>query len=454
MLSFNVFANQNLRRPSPFGSCENCRVLINNSHFGIYPSISFTISVLSFHALMNCPSLPHKKTDSLFSYAYELPFSQVLSFDIHASDGGCTPSNRFRFTDHRTPLTGHPRSTYNVGSQSRRRLAMNYRRFGRTGWNVSEIGYGMWGMAGWTGSEDAESLAALQRAVDLGCNFFDTAWAYGDGHSEQLLGKILRANKNNPAAGGPDKKLYVATKVPPKNLRWPARPEYSLDDSYPPDHIFEYVDKSLKNIGVETLDLIQLHTWDDSWLKDDRVAHAAEKLRSSGKIRAFGLSLNRWEPANGIRAVRAGFVDAVQVIYNIFDQNPEDQLFPACREKNVAVIARVPFDEGSLTGALTLDSKWPSNDWRSTYFVPENLKASVARANALKPLVPTGMTMPEMALRFILNNPDVSTIIPGMRKLRNVESNLAASDEGPLPAPLHAELRKHRWDRTPTKWSQ
>ena len=331
---------------------------------------------------------------------------------------------------------------------------MNYRRFGRTGWNVSEVGYGMWGMAGWTGSDDAESLTALQRAVDLGCNFFDTAWAYGDGHSEQLLGKILRANKNNPAVGGPDKKLYVATKVPPKNLRWPSRPEYSLDESYPPDHIFKYVDKSLKNIGIETLDLIQLHTWEDRWLEDERVLRAAEKLRSSGKIRAFGLSLNRWEPANGIRAVRAGFVDAVQVIYNIFDQNPEDELFPACREKNVAIIARVPFDEGSLTGTLTLDSKWPSSDWRSTYFVPENLKASVAHADALKPLVPAGMTMPEMALRFILNNPDVGTIIPGMRKLRNVESNLAASDKGPLPAPLHAQLRKHRWDRTPTKWSQ
>jgi aryl-alcohol dehydrogenase-like predicted oxidoreductase len=331
---------------------------------------------------------------------------------------------------------------------------MRYRKFGRAGWNVSEIGYGMWGMAGWTGSDDAESLAALQRAVDLGCNFFDTAWAYGDGHSEQLLGKILRANKNNSAVGGPDKKLYVATKVPPKNLRWPSRPEYSLGDSYPPDHIFKYVDKSLKNIGVETLDLIQLHTWEDRWLEDERVTRAAEKLRSSGKIRAFGLSLNRWEPANGIRAVRAGFVDAVQVIYNIFDQNPEDELFPACREKNVAIIARVPFDEGSLTGTLTLDSKWPASDWRSTYFVPENLKASVAHADALKPVVPAGMTMPEMALRFILNNPDVGTIIPGMRKLRNVESNLAASDKGPLPAPLHSQLRKHRWDRTPTKWSQ
>jgi aryl-alcohol dehydrogenase-like predicted oxidoreductase len=331
---------------------------------------------------------------------------------------------------------------------------MRYRKFGRTGWNVSEIGYGMWGMAGWTGSDDKESLDALQRAVDLGCNFFDTAWAYGDGHSEELLGKILRANKNKTNVGGPDKKLYAATKIPPKNRRWPARPEYSLDDSYPPDYILEYVDKSLKNIGTDTLDLIQFHTWEDVWLDDERLARAIEKLRGSGKVRAVGISQNRWEPANGIRAVRAGLVDAVQIIYNIFDQNPEDQLFPACREKNVAVIARVPFDEGSLTGTLTLDSKWPASDWRSTYFVPENLKASVARADALKPLVPAGSTLPEMALRFILNNPDVSTIIPGMRKIRNVEANLAASDKGPLPAPLHAKLRPHRWDRTPTKWSQ
>jgi aryl-alcohol dehydrogenase-like predicted oxidoreductase len=331
---------------------------------------------------------------------------------------------------------------------------MRYRKFGRTGWNISEIGYGMWGMAGWTGSDDAESLAALQRAVDLGCNFFDTAWAYGSGHSEELLEKILRANKNNSATGGPDKKLYAATKIPPKNRRWPSRPEYSLDDSYPPDYIFEYVDKSLNNIGADTLDLIQFHTWEDAWLNDERLPRAIEKLRADGRVRAVGISLNRWEPANGIRAVRAGLVDAVQVIYNIFDQNPEDQLFPACHEKNVAVIARVPFDEGTLTGTLTLDSKWPANDWRSTYFVPENLKASVARADALKPLVPAGSTLPEMALRFILNNPDVSTIIPGMRKLRNVEANLTASDKGALPAPLHAKLRPHRWDRIPTKWSQ
>jgi aryl-alcohol dehydrogenase-like predicted oxidoreductase len=323
---------------------------------------------------------------------------------------------------------------------------MQYCRFGRTGWNVSEIGYGMWGMAGWTGSEDAESLASLQRAVDLGCNFFDTAWAYGDGHSEQLLGKVLRAN--------PDKRLYTATKVPPKNRQWPARREYSLDDCYPPEYIEKYVDKSLQNLGVATLDLIQLHTWEDQWLDDKRLLPAIEELRQSGKVRAFGLSLNRWEPWNGVRAVRKGIVDAVQVIYNIFDQNPEDELFPACREKDVAVIARVPFDEGSLTGSLTLDTKWPKGDWRNTYFVAENLKSTVEHVEALKTIRRGGISMAEMALRFILNNKDVSTIIPGMRKIANVEANTAASDRGPLPAPLHAELRKHRWDRTPTEWSQ
>src|SRR5580698_3869707 len=331
---------------------------------------------------------------------------------------------------------------------------MHYRRFGRDGWNVSEIGYGMWGMAGWTGSEDKESLASLQRSVDLGCNFFDTAWAYGDGHSEQLLGTILRANKNNSAVGGPDKKLYVATKIPPKNRRWPSRREFSLDDCFPPEYIVEYVEKSLVNIGADSLDLIQFHTWEDKWLDDERLPRAIESLRSSGKVRAVGISLNRWEPWNGIRAVQEGYADAIQVIYNIFDQNPEDELFPACRQKDVAVIARVPFDEGSLTGTLTLGSTWPKNDWRSTYFVAENLKSSVEHADALKPLLEDGMTMPEMALRFILNNQDVSTIIPGMRKIRNVESNIATSDKGPLPEALHTELRKHRWDRKPTKWSQ
>jgi aryl-alcohol dehydrogenase-like predicted oxidoreductase len=323
---------------------------------------------------------------------------------------------------------------------------MKYRKFGRTGWMVSEMGYGMWGMGEWLGSDDEESMRALQRAVDLGCNFFDTAWAYGEGKSESLLGQLLRAN--------PGKRLYTATKIPPKNLEWPSRRQDTPGDCYPPDHVEKYVHSSLKNAGVESFDLMQFHTWEDSWIDDVRWISKLDELRRQGLVRGVGISMNRWEPWNGVRAVRSGLIDAVQVIYNIFDQNPEDELFPACQEMDVAVIARVPFDEGTLTGTLTKDSKWPQGDWRNTYFVPENLISSVEHADALKPLIPMGMTMPEMALRFILDNPTVSTIIPGMRRPAHVESNMATSDAGPLPAALHAELRKHRWDRKPTKWSQ
>jgi aryl-alcohol dehydrogenase-like predicted oxidoreductase len=322
---------------------------------------------------------------------------------------------------------------------------MKYRRFGRTRWEVSEIGYGMWGMGSWSGSDDEESISSLQHAVELGCNFFDTAWGYGEGHSENLLGRLVRAN--------PGKRLYTATKIPPKNFQWPSRREFSLDDCFPPEHIEEFVHKSLSNAGLESFDLMQFHVWEDAWVEDDRWARKMDELKGQGLIRAVGISINRWEPWNGVRAVRSGLVDAVQVIYNIFDQNPEDELFPACREMDVAVIARVPFDEGTLTGQLTKESRWPEEDWRSLYFIPENLIPSVERADALKPLVPEGMTMPEMALRFILNNEAVSTIIPGMRKVTHVESNIAASDIGPLPEDLHWRLRAHRWERQPTVWS-
>jgi aryl-alcohol dehydrogenase-like predicted oxidoreductase len=323
---------------------------------------------------------------------------------------------------------------------------MKYRTFGRTNWQVSEIGYGMWGMGGWTGSNDAESLRCLQYAVDLGCNFFDTAWAYGQGRSERLLGELVRAN-----AG---KKLYTATKIPPRNFKWPSKREYTLDDCFPPDHIEQYVEKSLKNAGLDSFDLVQFHTWEDLWLDDDRWFAKMSDLKARGLFHAIGISINRWEPWNGVKAVASGLIDAVQVIYNIFDQSPEDELFPACRQHNVAVIARVPFDEGTLTGTLTKESRWPKGDWRNTYFVPKNLNASVERADKLKLLLPAGVTLPELALRFILGEPTVSTIIPGMRKQPHVETNMAASDAGPAEPSLMAHLRKHRWDRRPTGWSQ
>ena len=213
--------------------------------------------------------------------------------------------------------------------------------------------------------------------------------------------------------------------------------------------------RSLNNLGLPSLDLIQFHTWEDGWVADDRWAKKLEELKRQGLIGAAGISINRWEPWNGVETVRSGLIDAVQVIYNIFDQNPEDELFPACDAHDVAVIARVPFDEGTLTGTLTKDSKWPVGDWRNSYFVPENLIPSVERADALKPIAAAaGLSLPDMSMRFILNNATVSTIIPGMRKLRHVEANLAASDAGPLPDDLHTLLHSHRWDREPTVWSQ
>ena len=318
---------------------------------------------------------------------------------------------------------------------------MRYREFGRTGWQVSEIGYGMWGMGGWSGSDDAESLASLHRSVEQGCAFFDTAWAYGKGHSERLLGQLVRAHSDRP--------LVVASKIPPKNMQWPGKPEAAVVDTYPPDHIRAYTDESLRHLGLERIDLMQFHVWDDAWAGDDQWPAAIAALKREGKIGAFGISVNRWQPENVLRAIDTGVVDAVQVVYNVFDQAPEDRLFPACRARNVAVIARVPLDEGTLTGTLTRDSRWPDTDWRSSYFTPEHLDASVTRAERLAPLVPEGSSMADVALRFILSSTDVSTVIPGMRRARHVDANMAASGRGPLPAELVAALRAHRWDRTP-----
>ncbi len=323
---------------------------------------------------------------------------------------------------------------------------MRNRTFGRLGWDVSEVGYGMWGLAGWSGSDDRESLESLDRAIELGCNFFDTAWGYGAGRSETILGKVVREHT--------DRKLYVATKIPPKNLTWPSRRGFTLDDCFPPDHIREYAERSLTNLGLPQIDLLQFHVWEDAWARDERWQRAVEDLKAEGVIASVGISVNRWEPTNGIEAARTGLIDSIQVIYNIFDQSPQDELLPFCAANGVAVIARVPFDEGTLTGTLTKDSTWPAGDWRGTYFVPENLNPSVDRAEALRPLIPPGMTMAELALRWILTDPRVATVIPGMRKRRNVEANIGVSDGQGVDSVLYGELADHRWNRSPTAWSQ
>lgn len=323
--------------------------------------------------------------------------------------------------------------------------SVRQRRFGRLGWPVSEVGYGMWGLSDWSGSDDERTREALNEAVCLGCNFFDTAWAYGSGHSEGMLGELVRAH--------PDTRLYTASKIPPKNRRWPSQRGMSLDEVFPPDYIREYTERSLRNLGLAHIDLMQFHVWEDAWARDEPWQRAVSDLKRENLIGAVGLSLNRWEAWNGLATLEAGLVDAVQVIYNVFEQAPEDELLPRCEKLGVAVIARVPFDEGSLTGTLTRQSTWPKDDFRHVYFNEANLVPTVQRVEALKPLVPAGMTMAEMALRFILSDPRVSTVIPGMRSVPHVHANLRAADGRGLSTELRQRLQAHRWDRAPTRWS-
>lgn len=326
---------------------------------------------------------------------------------------------------------------------------MRYRKMGNLGWDVSEVGYGMWGIGGgpgnFTGWDYDVAPHCLDEAVRLGCNFFDTAWVYGRGVSERMLGDLIRRH--------PGHRLYVATKVPPKNREWPPKPDDSLDDAYPADHIREYTERSLENLGVSRIDLLQFHTWTDRWAGDERWQEAVTDLKRQGIVDAIGISVNRWEPTNCFAALDTGLIDVIQVIYNIFDQAPEDELFPRAQRDGIGIIARVPFDEGTLTGTLTEDSSWPEEDWRSTYFGPENLKPSVERAERLKAVLPEGVSLPEVALRFILHHPAVSTVIPGMRRPEHVRANMAVGGGRPLDGDLLRELRRHRWDRVPTWWS-
>jgi aryl-alcohol dehydrogenase-like predicted oxidoreductase len=322
---------------------------------------------------------------------------------------------------------------------------MRYRNFGAAGFEVSDIGHGLWGMGDWIDSDDRESRRALDLSVELGCNFFDSAWAYGDGKSDGLLGETIAKHAS--------KRLYAASKIPPKNLRWPALPEYDYHDVFPSDHVFRYCDLIRKQLGTDTIDLLQFHVWDDNWTDECDFRQTVERLKREQKVRLFGLSLNRWEPDNGLRAIRTGLVDAVQVIYSIFDQSPEDELLPLCQELNIAVIVRVALDEGSLSGKMTKDTTFPADDWRSRYFNPQNLSATFARIEKLKEILPRGMSLPEMALRFVLSHPAVSTTIVGMRKLEHVSENASISDKGPLSSGLLTELKRHRWDRKPAPWS-
>jgi aryl-alcohol dehydrogenase-like predicted oxidoreductase len=318
---------------------------------------------------------------------------------------------------------------------------LNYRRLGRTGLEVSEVGYGAWGIgkSQWIGAEDDESLRALDRAIDLGLNFIDTALGYGNGHSERLVGQTVRER---------DETVYVATKIPPKNLTWPAPKGLHPDETFPKEHVRACTEQSLKNLGFETIDVQQLHVWSDEWVGRGDWLEAVEELKQEGKIRFFGVSINDHQPSNAVRLIRSGVVDTVQVIYNVFDQSPEDELFPACQEHDVGVIVRVPFDEGALTGRITPETEFDEEDFRSAYFRGDRKQQVHDRVRAIvSELGVTEDEMAEVALRYILSHPAVSTVIPGMRSVRNVERNMAVADGKGLPDDQVQKLKPHRWVR-------
>jgi aryl-alcohol dehydrogenase-like predicted oxidoreductase len=307
---------------------------------------------------------------------------------------------------------------------------------------VSEIGFGAWGIGGtmWIGARDDESLLALNRAIDQGVNFIDTAIVYGQGRSESLVGKVVRARTEE---------VWVATKVPPKNLEWPARKGVPVAEVFPADHVTRFAEKSLKNLGLERVDLLQLHVWRDEWLDQDGWRDALVGLKTQGKARFLGISINDHDPGSALRAVASGIFDTVQVIYNIFDPTPAAELYPACLKHGVGVLARVPLDEGGLTGTITPATVFPADDWRNHYFGGDRKRQVYERAEALRALLGAeAATLPELALRFCLSHDAVSTVIPGMRRLATVDANVAVADGRRLSPGLLAELAKHAWPRS------
>lgn len=318
---------------------------------------------------------------------------------------------------------------------------MQYRRLGKTGWQVSEIGFGAWGIGRsfWVGAEDQESLAALHAAVDAGVNFIDTALVYGDGHSETLVGQVVRDRKE---------RIYVATKVPPLNEHWPALASDRVSDCFPSDHILKSTEQSLKSLKMDCVDLQQLHVWRDEWMADQRWLEALHKLKQQGKVRAIGVSINDHEPDTALKLVASGVIDTVQVIYNIFDQSPSHALLPACLTHDVGVLARCPFDEGALTGAITADTTFPPGDWRNSYFKGDRKAQVAARVGPLKKLLGSeSKTLPELALRYCLAHSAVGTVIPGMRTRRHVTSNCSVSDGRTLSESLIGTLKQHAWQK-------
>lgn len=320
---------------------------------------------------------------------------------------------------------------------------MQYRKFSKSNLTVSEIGFGTWSMGGmWGACDDAAATEALNTGLDCGITFFDTAYVYGDGHSETLIGNVVRKRKMRD-------KVFIATKVPPKNEQWPAKMGSDVRDIFPASWIREMTETSLKNLQTDFLDLQQLHVWAPNWQGQGDWLEEVQKLKQEGKIRYFGISINDHQPDTALELVASGLIDSVQVIFNIFDQSPVENLLPLCEKHKVSVIARVPFDEGSLTGALTPTTQFPKRDWRKHYFSGSRLEETCARVEKLKGFLDADTpTLPDLALKFCLGFPAVTTVIPGMRKKTHVLSCAKVSEMKPLASKILSDLKTHAWLRS------
>jgi aryl-alcohol dehydrogenase-like predicted oxidoreductase len=332
---------------------------------------------------------------------------------------------------------------------------MKYRTLGKTGLKVSEVGFGTWQLADdpnmWVGADTQESLNCLHRFVELGGNFIDTAWIYGysDAHpeahpSEELIGKFLKES-------GKRDEIVIATKVPPKNMEWPALPGVPIDQVFPSDHIEKCVDDSLRSLGVDVIDLVQFHVWQDDFVNDDGWKKTIQKIMDSGKVKHWGISINDYQPTNCLRTLDTGLISTIQFIFNLFHQEPTKELLPYAKAHNIGLIARVPLDEGGLSGKMTLETTFAEGDFRAKYFSKDRLQQLIPRVDALKQLLngetAEAQTVPELDLRYILSFEEISSVIPGMRKLPHVEANTALSDGQKLSAQLMEELKKHVWER-------
>lgn len=317
---------------------------------------------------------------------------------------------------------------------------MKYRDLGRTGLHVSEVGFGARGIGdpSWIGADKRSSVQALIAAYDAGINFFDCAWGYGHGESERLLARVF----------GRSSSLIIASKVPPRDGIWPAPPGASLRDVFPRAHVLEYLSKTVTNLRRDVVDLYQFQVWNDEWIQDPEWPELIEQLRRSGRVRFIGISINEHQPENALATLATGMIDTVQVIYNIFDQSPEDRLLPYCIEHGIGVIARLPLDEGGLTGEVRPDNVFPERDCQNLYFDASRKNEIWQRAQAIAADVGIGTAqLPKLALRFCLSHPAVSTVVTGMRKSAHVRLNAAAAEEDPLPIEIIQKLRSHRWMR-------